>query len=54
MATLAVRASSVKNSDDLKKTSEIKYKILDLPSTKVFNDELSDSGTIVFICFFLC
>ncbi|XP_055295122.1 thyroid adenoma-associated protein homolog [Sitodiplosis mosellana] len=43
MSSLAIRASSVKNSDDSKKSSEIKYTVLNLPATNVFAAEPSDS-----------
>lgn len=44
MTTLALRATAVKNSDDLKRTADIRCMLLKLPSTKVFNVEFSDTG----------
>lgn len=47
MSSLASRASSVKNSDDSKKSSEIKYTVLNLPATNVFAVEPKDFGIVV-------
>lgn len=44
MTSLAIRASAVKNNDDMKKTSEIRFALLKLPTTKTLTTEPSDSG----------
>lgn len=44
--SLAVRASSVKNSDDMKRSTDIRFKLLELPSTKVFTVDPNETGMI--------
>lgn len=44
MTTLAVRATAVKNSDDMKRTSDIRFMLLELPNTKIFNIEPDEPG----------
>lgn len=44
MTSLAVRATAVKNSDDLKKSTEVRFVLVKLPSTKIFSVDASDSG----------
>lgn len=47
MSSLAVRASTVKNSDVLKKSHELKFITLKLPLTEAFADESDDSGIVI-------
>lgn len=50
MTSLAVRATSVKNSDDMKTIAEIRISLLQLPNTKTFTAKPSDSGMSIAIC----
>lgn len=50
MTSFAVRATSVKNNNDMDKISDIRFTLLKLPNTNVFtaDDVTSDSG----VCFY--
>lgn len=44
MNSSAVRATALKNSDNLMKSSEVRFVLVKLPSTKIFNVVPNDSG----------
>lgn len=53
MTTFAERTTSVKNSNEWKKSKEIRFTLLNLPSTNVFTNDPSDSGVDFFGIFIL-
>lgn len=52
MNSLSVRATAVKNSNETDKTSDIRFMILKLPNTNVFNADNStnDCGVLFIKC----